>query len=57
MLDLFDQAYFLKITPLVQKERILKASDRNRQMDINEKGMMIWGNGWSRRHENAISLL
>jgi hypothetical protein len=43
MLDLFDQVYFLKINPLVQKQRILKASDRNRQMDINEEGVMIWG--------------
>lgn len=43
MLDLFDRAYFLDIPPRLQIERIQKAADRNRQMDISKEGITIWG--------------
>lgn len=43
MFDLFDKVYFLKVEPQMQKERILNSSLRNRNMDINENGLVIWG--------------
>jgi thymidylate kinase len=41
--DLFDKVYFLKIDPQLQRERILNASDRNRNLDMNKGEIVIWG--------------
>src|ERR1044071_1231878 len=41
--DLFDKVYFLKIDLQLQRERIINASDRNRDMDVNESEVIIWG--------------
>lgn len=43
MLDLFDKAYFLKVDPSLQKERLLNASRKRPMMDANEKGLVTWG--------------
>ncbi len=43
MFSLFDQVYFLKITPELQKERLYSSSRENPMMDRNENGLVVWG--------------
>jgi len=43
MLDLFDKTFFLKVEPQIQKERILNSPRPTPLMDINDNGIVIWG--------------
>ena len=43
VLGLFDKVYFLKIDPELQKQRLLNRARENPAMDVNENGIVIWG--------------
>ena len=43
MLDLFNKSFFLKVSPELQKERILHSSRPTPLMDVNGNGIVIWG--------------
>ena len=48
MFDLFDRVYFLKVEPQLQRERILHLKREKPLMDIDEHGIVIWGD-WLER--------
>jgi hypothetical protein len=41
--DLFDKVYFLKVTPELQRERILNGTRKDAALDTDENGIVIWG--------------
>jgi len=49
--DLFDKIYFLKVDAPLQKERILNTSREKPLMDVNDNGIVIWGD-WLEQEAN-----
>ncbi|HEY6976862.1 MAG TPA: hypothetical protein VH396_11280 [Chitinophagaceae bacterium] len=43
VINLFDKTFFLKIEPLIQRERILHSSRETPLMDFDEDRIIIWG--------------
>ena len=57
MFDLFDKIYFLKVEPELQKARLHSSSRKNPMMDINENGIVIWGDWFEEQAKNKTSHL
>jgi hypothetical protein len=43
VVDLFDKAYFLQISPALQEERLRSSDRKNPLMDLDKERIFVWG--------------